>query len=166
MKTNLKDFVESNRDEFDHLEPGASSWKRISSRLFGRGLWDSVVVWRAAAMFFIAVSAGLYVVPRLYQHHTNKEMTSQFRSVESFYQHEINEKVSMIDEHHHGLNGFTNDFQQLEAMYAVLKEQMQKQPSEKVRDALVLNLLVRVDLLNQELHKLEVQGDKNGKSSI
>ncbi|HEX5171206.1 MAG TPA: hypothetical protein VFW11_18645, partial [Cyclobacteriaceae bacterium] len=49
----------------------------------------------------------------------------------------------------------TNDFRQLEAMYLVLKEEMKIRPSKKVKDALVLNLLVRIDLLNQQLHKLE-----------
>jgi hypothetical protein len=53
------------------------------------------------------------------------------------------------------LNGFTQDFQQLEAMYLVLKEEMHTHPSQKVKDALVLNLLVRIDLLNQQLHSLE-----------
>jgi hypothetical protein len=41
-------------------------------------------------------------------------------------------------------------------MYQVLKEEMKIHPSQKVKDALVLNLLVQIDLLNQELHKIEV----------
>ena len=63
----------------------------------------------------------------------------------------------MIDEFKEsdGLNGFTHDFQQLEAMYLVLKEEMKTRPSQKVKDALVLNLLVRIDLLNQHLQRLE-----------
>jgi hypothetical protein len=44
-------------------------------------------------------------------------------------------------------------------MYHVLKEEMKSHPSQKVKDALVLNLLVRIDLLNQQLHKIEV-GEK------
>jgi hypothetical protein len=68
----------------------------------------------------------------------------------------------MIDEFQksEGLNGFTHDFQQLEAMYMVLKEEMKTTPSQKVKDALVLNLLVRIDLLNQQLHKLEKEFKK------
>ncbi|HEY8512429.1 MAG TPA: hypothetical protein VIL31_10755, partial [Cyclobacteriaceae bacterium] len=54
-----------------------------------------------------------------------------------------------------GLNGFTQDLYQLEAMYLVLKEEMERNPSAKVRDALVLNLLVRIDLLTQQLQKLD-----------
>ena len=40
-------------------------------------------------------------------------------------------------------------------MYLVLKDEMEKRPSKDVKDALVLNLLVRIDLLNQQLNKLD-----------
>ena len=81
----------------------------------------------------------------------------EFKDVEAFYVEQISEKVEMIDEFqkNEGLNSFTQDFQQLEAMYMVLKEEMHARPSQKVKDALVLNLLVRIDLLNQQLHALE-----------
>ncbi len=86
-----------------------------------------------------------------------QEVLQEFRDVEEFYVQQISDKVKLIDEYERmeGLNGFTNDFRQLEAMYMVLKEEMKARPSKKVKDALVLNLLVRIDLLNQQLHKLE-----------
>jgi hypothetical protein len=40
-------------------------------------------------------------------------------------------------------------------MYQVLREEMKVHPSQKVKDALVLNLLVRIDLLNKQLHNIE-----------
>jgi hypothetical protein len=49
-------------------------------------------------------------------------------------------------------------------MYMVLKEEMKSRPSQKVQDALVLNLLVRIDLLNQQLYKLEKAYSKERKS--
>jgi hypothetical protein len=45
-------------------------------------------------------------------------------------------------------------------MYQVLKEEMKTRPSQKVKDALVLNLLIRIDLLNKQLHKIEKEGDE------
>jgi hypothetical protein len=45
-------------------------------------------------------------------------------------------------------------------MYQVLKLEMEKRPSADVKDALVLNLLVRIDLLNQQLNKLDKQPEK------
>ncbi|MFN9500145.1 MAG: hypothetical protein ACK57K_02365, partial [Chryseotalea sp.] len=62
------------------------------------------------------------------------------------------------------LNGFTSDFQQLEAMYAVLQEEFQNRPSEKVKDAMILNLLVRINLLNKQLQ--EVEEKENEKTKV
>ena len=50
---------------------------------------------------------------------------------------------------------FTQDYQKLDAMYQVLKEEMKLHPSKKVKDALILNFLIRIDLLNQQLHELD-----------
>ena len=88
---------------------------------------------------------------------------NEFRDVEQFYTEQISEKVKLISNFKRadGLNGFTHDFHQLEAMYNVLNEQMKSNPSDKVKDALVLNLLVRIDLLNQQLHKLEREDHTN-----
>ena len=37
---------------------------------------------------------------------------------------------------------------------------MRAKPSEKVRDALILNMLIRIDLLNQQIKRLEDSGKK------
>jgi hypothetical protein len=44
-------------------------------------------------------------------------------------------------------------------MYNVLREELKNHPSKQVKDALVLNLLVRINLLNQQLYKLD-DGEK------
>jgi hypothetical protein len=71
---------------------------------------------------------------------------------------EIAEKIDLIEDVSGGdgnLNGFTKDFRQLEAMYAVLNDEMHQRPSRKVKDAMILNLLIRIDLLNKQLEKIE-----------
>jgi hypothetical protein len=81
----------------------------------------------------------------------------EFMDLETFYSSQIAEKVALINDIDAlGENDpFTQDFQKLDAMYQVLREEMKNHPSEKVKDALVLNLLVRIDLLNQQIKKLE-----------
>ena len=158
MKDHLEDFVSQHRDLFDDKEPNEGLWARIEGVIFSkrRSLWDSVVLWRAAAVVFMTLSLYL-LIPRLQSQQQNSIALKEFNDVEAFYVQQISNKVDMIDDFadSEGLNGFTHDFQQLEAMYLVLKEEMKVHPSKKVRDALVLNLLVRIDLLNQQLHKLE-----------
>ena len=115
-----------------------------------------MVLWRAAAIFFMALSAYL-LIPRHAMESENAVALKEFSDVEAFYAKEISNKVDLIRQfkRDEGLNGFTEDFRQLEAMYAVLKEEMKARPTEQVKDALVLNLLVRIDLLNQHIEKLE-----------
>ena len=159
MKDRLEEFIRENRAAFDDKEPSDKVWKNIKASLGANrtGVWNSLVLWRAAAIIFM-VLCGYLLIPKNAENSIAKDNTSsEFDDVEAFYIRQISEKVEMIDEFQksEGLNGFTHDFQQLEAMYMVLKEEMKTSPSQKVKDALVLNLLVRIDLLNQQLHKLE-----------
>jgi hypothetical protein len=129
-------------------------------------LWSSVTLWRAAAVIFMALSVYL-LIPQNQVRRQNDVALKEFTDVEAFYTKQISEKVELIDgfRRNEGLNGYTQDFQQLEAMYQVLKEEMKSSPSQQVKDALVLNLLVRIDLLNQQLHKLEKEDKPAEKKS-
>lgn len=167
MKDQLKDFVDRNRAAFDDKEPPGKIWRGIEHALgFTSASWKSpLFLWRAAAIFFMALSAYL-LVPRQVATVQNAQALKDFSDVEAFYTQQISNKFELIGQftESDGVNGFTQDFQQLEAMYLVLKEEMKARPSQKVKDALVLNLLVRIDLLNQQLHRLEEQKDPEGGS--
>lgn len=158
MKDQLEDFIYRNREGFDDREPSSRVWPRIERSLgLSRNAWKQpVFLWRAAAIFFMALSLYL-LIPGQQLKSDNVQALREFSDVEAFYAQQISHKEEMIGEINgeEGLNGFTQDFQQLEAMYMVLKEEMKARPSQKVKDALVLNLLVRIDLLNQHLHRLE-----------
>lgn len=158
MNNELEDFVRRNRPAFDDKDPSPKVWNGIERSLGLRGSSriSTMALWRAAAIFFMSLSAFL-LIPRGADKIQNAQAMKEFSDVEAFYVQQISHKVDMIGEFDgsDGLNGFTHDFKQLEAMYFVLKEEMKAHPSEKVKDALVLNLLVRIDLLNQQLHRLE-----------
>lgn len=158
MKDQLEDFIRQNKAAFDDREPSQKAWIEISRKLFGTiSLWNSVSVWRAAAVILLGICAYL-ALPRFQNSKERALALSEFKDVESFYVSQINTKIGLIEDlrgEEAGMNGFTNDFKQLEAMYQVLKEEMKVRPSQKVKDALVLNLLVQIDLLNQQLHKIE-----------
>ena len=172
MSDRLKDFIDENRNAFDDKAPSDKIWNNIDKTLFPtstRAAWyNSLTLWRAAAVVFMALSAYL-LIPKITspQNQIAKEhevVMSEFTDVEKFYVQQISEKVQLIDgfDKGEGFNGFTKDFQQLEAMYNVLKEEMKIRPSQKVKDAMVLNLLVQIDLLNQHLHKLEKESKGEG----
>jgi hypothetical protein len=158
MKDQIEDFIQQNRSAFDDKEPSEKVWNGVERALTFSNIswWNSVMLWRAAAVVFMTLSLYL-LIPKEQSQKQNELALKEFTDVENFYFEQISEKVELIGsfERNEGLNGFTRDFEQLEAMYMVLKEEMKTHPSKKVKDALVLNLLVRIDLLNQQLHKLE-----------
>lgn len=173
MQDELEDFIKRNRASFDDKDAPEHAWENIRRTMAFQSpsLWNSVRIWRAAAVLFM-LTTGYFLVSTSMSRRDEKQQQlagtntlNEFNDVEEFYIDQISEKVKLIDNFKQpdGLNGFTNDFHQLEAMYMVLKEEMKHSPSEKVKDALVLNLLVRIDLLNQQLHKLEHQQRKESK---
>ena len=157
-KDALEDFIREQRDPLSQREPSDRVWRKIESALGQRaGFWQSVVVWRAAAAVFFALSVWLLVAkPGVTINPEVARLQGEFRDVESFYKQQIAEKVALIEHFDtEGDDQFTQDLQKLDAMYQVLLEEMRKKPSQQVKDALVLNLLVRVDLLNQQIQRLE-----------
>ena len=179
MSKSLRDFIKSNRTSLDEREPSEKVWNGIEASLPAmkhRSLWNSVAVWRVAALILMCLSVYLFVSrpssgnPKklsdsdTQSDHQSVDLQKEFSSLESFYRAEIDNKVAMISNYENAddLDHFTQDFQKLDAMYLVLKEEMKMKPSQKVKDALILNMLIRIDLLNQQLHRL----DSEGKDSV
>jgi hypothetical protein len=161
MKDSLKKFVDENRSAFDHREPSENLWDRINSNMPGKqiSLWNNTMIWRVAAMLFLGLSIYLFSIQNVVKTSSREsaKLQGEFSDLESFYSEQIQEKVELIS-HIQNFNDpekFTQDLEKLEAMYLVLKEQMKINPTEKVKDALILNFLVRMDLLNQQIKNIE-----------
>jgi hypothetical protein len=159
MKDSLKKFIDEHRQEFDQREPSSHVWTRIKSQLPGKqSMWNNLIVWRVAAMLFLGLS--IYLISTRTLNVPTREsarLQGEFSDLENFYVEQIAEKVELISDIQEFSNDekFVQDLEKLEAMYQVLREQMKTQPSEKIKDALILNLLVRIDLLNQQIKNLE-----------
>jgi len=160
MKDELKDFIEQHRAEFDQKQPSKRVWHNIDKKIFGKQGLQPLRYWQAAAVFFFAISIYFWLGnerPVVQSPTASKE----FNDTEAFYVEQISEKIKMIHAvNSSDLNGFTQDFKQLEAMYMVLKEEHNQHPSEKIKEAMILNLLVRINLLNQQLYKLDESRQK------
>ena len=171
MSNSLEDFIKKNRDAFDDKEPSEKVWKEMDAslpKMKQKSLWNSIILWRVAAMLFMGLSVYFFVTKpeqtEVKESSNSLSLQKDFTNLESFYSLEIASKVAMINDYENAndLDQFTQDFQKLDAMYLVLKEEMKVKPSQKVKDALILNMLIRIDLLNQQLHRL----DKVDKDSL
>ena len=169
MKDSLKDFVDQHREGFDDRLPRETSWRKIEDNLAGRSvpLWNSVHVWRVAAILLFGATSYLFLSQKYIKSNRTEEaqLQGEFVDLESFYSIQLLEKKELItrfqSETELNEDEVTQNLQKLEAMYQVLKMEMQNRPSQDVKDALVLNLLVRMDLLNQQLKKLDKRDENN-----
>lgn len=159
MNDSLKDFINNNREAFDHRIPSDKVWNQIESKLPSTSWWNNITIWRAAAIILFGVSGFLFFAnkPDKQQKQETAQLQGEFSNLEKFYADQIAEKVEWISDTRDTFadDQFTQDFEKLDAMYQVLREQMKTNPTEQVKDALVLNMLVRIDLLNQQIQKLE-----------
>jgi len=163
MKDSLGKFINENREAFDSQVPPEHAWNKIEGALPKASkqiFWSSVSFWRAAAIIFFGLSA--YLLASKNYSRPNKQEIAEiqgFNDLETYYSSQISEKMDMVHRYQSS-TGLTEDeitqnLKKLEAMYLVLKDEMKRRPSQDVRDALVLNLLVRIDLINQQLNKLD-----------
>ena len=161
MKDNLEKFIRDHRDDMDHRQPG-DVWSGIEKSLPAQtnplGQW----FWKAAAVLFFATTVGLSVYTfsgtSAQENAIAKAQGEEFMHVEDFYFNQISEKQGLIAELQSDTSeGITvvAELQKLDAMYLVLRQQYEENPTREVVDALTLNLLVRIDLLNQTLDKLD-----------
>ncbi len=162
MSDNLERFIRENKAAFDDKQPSDRAWRKIDSALtptrksFG---W----VWKAAAILFFLTSLGLYFEDNLKPSQNlqaqKEKIAGDFSDVESYYFQIIAEKRDLIYKYDTLENpievNFEQDLQKLDAMYQVLKEELKVNPSKKVVDALILNMLVRIDVLNAKIEELE-----------
>ncbi|MBA4058701.1 MAG: hypothetical protein C0490_28550, partial [Marivirga sp.] len=97
MKDPLEDFIRQNRNAFDDKEPSEKVWKNINAALPVKteSMWNSLSLWRAAAIVFMALSIYL-LIPGKSDRNGKNLLTSQatdFNDVEAFYFQQISEKV-------------------------------------------------------------------------
>jgi hypothetical protein len=172
MKDNMEDFIKNNRQAFDSREPSGKVWDRIERtlpRMKSVSLWNSIPLWRSAALVLLGLSAFLLTNQYRQQRPAEAEpLQREFNDIESFYNRQIDEKVSWIEDNDASgdHDQFTQDLQKLDAMYQVLRDDMKNHPNKKLKDALILNFLVRLDLLNQQIKKLEDSDRKEGASVV
>lgn len=156
----LEKIIISNRQNFDLAKPNRNLWDRIKTGLPGqnRYLW----IWKVATAVLLLTTSFL-----LYQNYGQEKVErDQLAELEKFYFSQIDYKKTLISESsrdYSGLTEISQDLRNLDAMYMVLKEEWEKKPSKEVLEALSLNLLVRLNLLNRYLEDLQPQEQQERK---
>ena len=164
----LEKYIGENRSSFDDQVPSSEVWHRINDQLDDEKtplIRYGAQLWRAAAIILFAA-----VVWLLIDRNGDPDMATQtqafndgdqiaFTEVEAFYFSEIQEKQNIIMQfvanNPEMNNDLLGDIDQLDSTYQELKTKIQNGYSERILDAMVLNLQMRIDILNLQLEVLE-----------
>lgn len=172
----LEDFIRNNKSDFDDLEPQDELWNNISKRLDNHASTKKnyTWMWKAAAVVFLMLSAGLLWERNYNSHPTlavvNPTESDELNRVEDYYTTLINERRTEIDTYAKSnpelAKQFDSDLVQLDSVYNQLKTQiLQNNNDQKVKDAMILNLQLRIEILNRQLNILQqikqVKKDEN-----
>jgi len=164
----LEKYIRDNRAGFDDKHPPAEVWHNINDQLDDhkiRKMPIGTYMWRAAAIVLFAVVIWL-LVDRSEQQDVMVQSNGyvgeneiDFQDVEAFYIREIEQKQKMIVQFVSDYPELDKDLlmeiDQLDSTYQILKSTAAKGHSEKILDAMVVNLQMRIDILNQQIEVLE-----------
>ena len=168
----LEAYIRDKRETFEQLNPPESLWDKIENRLPTVSSKSRMIYWQAAAVIFFALSIGLLV--KNYQ--TSTELSSytvsdtEFANTEQYYFRVINDKANLLStslsEHPDLATDFKNDLSELSKNYQRLKADFDNNRSEEVLNALIINLQLQQELLNNQLSIINLINEENENVSI
>ncbi len=150
-------FIEAHKEEFDVHQPSASVWNNIRFRIGAKPSSSKTIWWKVAAVVFFACSG--YLFSQQYIFTTPSTHRAEFVAIEQFYLNQIEEKKGMIltisQKDEFPFPEVENELIQLNSMYQVLKEEYENTHSQRVADAMILNLIMRTNKLNNSLGQVD-----------
>lgn len=182
MEDKLKKFIQENRDEFDAFEPRPDVWQDICQKLSETKpvinhrkpakviTFTYAQLWRYAAAVVVLLIAGIVAwqtsrkadAPPVASGQTPSLATvaPEMAEVESYYTSLINERKAELGEFDLRAPGIDDNLPQdvanLDSTYARLKRELYTTPNrEKIIEAMIQNLQLRMEILNQQLKTLE-----------
>ncbi len=161
---NLEKYLRSHRDALDVKEPRDKVWNRIETELDetpGHKMW----LWKAAVIVLIAVCAFLVWERNYWRDHSAAVAVSEinldpeFEETELYYTQLIQEKQQLITHYRQQnpdlVESFQADLDNLDSLYLELKTEFIETSNQTVVEAMINNLQLRMELLNQQIKILE-----------
>jgi len=165
MGDQLEKFIMENREAFDDATPSDQSWSEIDQKLTKRrSAWPTI--WKVAAMLFMATTVIL-IIDKPNDEIQGPVLGEEFNQAEDYYVSLINQKRQVIKEQltPEQQEEFLVETDQLDSMYVELKKTYQTNASnDRVMDAMISNLQLRLDILNRQLEILENIKNQNNES--
>ena len=167
MGDQFEKFIMDNRGAFDDVNPSEKVWNRIDQNLSKKQvIWPAI--WKVAAVLFM-VSTIYLIVDRNTSQNEGPVLSEEFTQAEDYYVKLISQKRQAITEQltpeQH--EQFLVEIDQLDSMYVELKKTYQTNASnDRVMDAMISNLQLRLDILNRQLDILQNIKNQNNENDI
>lgn len=184
MSRKLEDFINQNRAQFDTEEPGEKTWQNIKINLGldadkpVRSIWPKR--WIAAASVIIILSAGIYVTSLRFAQSdapVASNSTDIINSINPTYAKEVYHFTQLIELKQNELKQigkdqpelyqqFMNDITMLDSSYNKLQKELPANPNrEQLLEAMIQNLQLQTELLNQQLRVIkQIKQSKTSKN--
>jgi len=174
---NLEKYIEAHREEFDNEKPRDQVWTKINESMpnvqpkkVGKAGW----MWKAAAVLLLMTTVYLLLDRQQPQDkilaESGEAVLSEFDEAEKYFLSEIDKRRTQLaayqlDEPME--KEFMDDLENLDKMYNSLKDDFGTSGnSEKVAEALIQNLRIRMEIINQQIMILERIKNKKSYENI
>lgn len=169
MSERLTDFIKHNRDSFDNLEPNEAIWPKIEKDLglygYGQTLqkksFSLGFVLRVAALVIIVMGIGFVCYLQSEKTHIdlvkiNPGYAKQQAHFASLVESKRSELKSVTKADPQLYQEFSNEFLHMDSVYKKLRSELPGSPNrEKVLRAMIRNLEMQTEVLNQQLGIVE-----------
>jgi hypothetical protein len=167
MGDQFEKFIIENREAFDSANPSEKAWIKIDQKLSKKqAIWPAI--WKVAAVLFM-VSTIYLMIDRNMNQSEGAVLSEEFTQAEDYYVKLISQKRLAIKEQltpeQH--EQFLVEIDQLDSMYVELKKTYQTNASnDRVMDAMISNLQLRLDILNKQLDILQNIKNQDNENDI
>ncbi|MEP1096917.1 MAG: hypothetical protein ABJG78_17500 [Cyclobacteriaceae bacterium] len=153
----------NNKDSFNDVDPSDNVWKGINKKLRKNNGFLQVA-WKVAAVIFMVSTVYLLIEKNLQESQVGTQFSEEFKQAEDYYTQLISLKRIQIQEElsPEEQGELLKEIDQLDALYIDLKKTYQTQAADdRVLDAMVSNLQLRLQILSKQLNILENIKDQN-----
>lgn len=184
MGTRLEQFIRDHRDAFDTDEPGEQVWNKLQQQLAPEKKNSRVIVmkvlrWSAAAAILVLAGLGVYsllnnrsqVQPAIVQQNDellkdiNPDYAQEVYHFTRLIELKQNELKSIQKDHPRLYNKFVTDITKLDSSYNALRRELPENPNrEQLLEAMIENLRLQTEILNQQLNIIKQIKESNNDS--
>lgn len=174
MTDRLKDYIDSNQDAFNELEPPKASWDQIASKMGHRQNKRIQLIKYAGLASAAAIIAFIVVFSPISNNNSDSINLADIPEVvetEAYYSLQVNQKRNKIyqlaGQHPALKQEMDNDLAELDSLLVEIKDDLKDNVSNtEVVDAMIQNYRMKLMILEDIMSFLEEQDNDNEKTEI